>query len=411
MNWQGLYADRMALISDTSIIGLLKLAERPDVISFAGGLPDPRSFPLEAMKDVTQRVFDQQGRAAMQYGPTAGYTLLREWIAERMARVDGVAVTADNIIVTTGGVEAIDLIAKMLLNPGDTVIVEAPTYLAALHVFRSYEANFVDVPVDAEGMRTDLLEDRLKELDRAGIRPKLIYTVPVFQNPAGVTLSTERRRRLVELADQYGIPILEDAAYEELRFEGEAPPTLVSLNPNGVLFANTFSKIFGPGVRLGWIAAPPSVIGQLCQAKQGTDQCSSTLGQRIVYEYGKKGLIEPQIEASIRIYREKRDHTLAAISSLFPPGCSWTYPAGGFYLWVTLPEGVNTTEMLEWAIANEKVAYVAGPPFYADGRGLNQFRLCFSFIDTDKIEEGVRRLSRVVTHHIERRHRVERHSG
>lgn len=411
MNWQGLYADRMALISDTSIIGLLKLAERPDVISFAGGLPDPRSFPLATMKEVTEWVFDQQGGAAMQYGPTAGYTLLREWIAERMARVDGVAVTADNIIVTTGGVEAMDLIAKTLLNPGDTVIVEAPTYLAALHVFRSYQAKFVDVPVDADGMRIDLLEERLKELDRAGIRPKLIYTVPVFQNPAGVTLSTERRRRLVDLADRYGIPILEDAAYEELRFEGEPPPTLVSLNPDGVLFANTFSKIFGPGVRLGWIAAPPSVIGQLCQAKQGTDQCSSTLGQRIVYEYGKRGLIEPQIEASIRIYREKRDHTLAAISTLFPPGCSWTYPAGGFYLWVTLPDGVNTTEMLEWAIANEKVAYVAGAPFYADGSGVNQFRLCFSFIETGKIEEGVRRLSRVASHHIERRHSAERHAG
>jgi 2-aminoadipate transaminase len=274
-------------------------------------------------------------------------------------------------------------------------------------VFRSYQAHFVDVPVDADGMRIDVLEERLGELARRGIRPKFIYTVASFQNPAGVSMSADRRRRLVDVADRYGVPILEDAAYAELRFEGEPLPSLVSLNPDGVLFANTFSKIFGPGIRLGWIAAPPQVIGQLCQAKQGTDQCSSTLGQRMVYAYGKRGLIEPQIAASITLYRDKRDRTLSALSSLFPPGTEWTRPSGGFYLWVTLPEGVNTTSMLEWAIAQEKVAYVAGAPFYANGQGHNQFRLCYSFINTEKIEEGIRRLARVVEHHIERRYHTQ----
>lgn len=404
MNWQQLYADRMALIGDRSIIELLKLAERPDVISFAGGLPDPASFPLEAIREVTNRVMEQEGAAALQYGPTAGYTALREWIADRMQHVDGVTLTADQILVTTGGLEAMDLIARTFLNPGDVVLVEAPTYLAALHVFRSYQAEIVDVPMDDQGMQVDILEERLKDLDRRGIRPKLLYTVPTFQNPSGVTLSAERRRRLVDVADRYGIPIFEDPAYAELRFEGEPPPSLVSLNPDGVLFASTFSKTFGPGIRLGWIAAPTPVHTQLCQAKQGSDQCSSTLAQRMIYEYGRQGLLEPHIAASIQLYRTKRDQTLDAVSTLFPPNVSWTRPEGGFYLWVTLPEGVDTTEMLEWAIEHEKVAYVAGAPFYAHGQGKNQFRICYSFPDTSHIEEGVRRLSRVVTHHIERRH-------
>jgi 2-aminoadipate transaminase len=404
MDWQGLYADRMALIGDRSIIELLKLAERPDVISFAGGLPDPSSFPLKAIKEVTDWVLDNEGRAALQYGPTAGYTALREWIADRMAHVDQVSLTADHILISTGGLEAMDLIARTFINPGDTVIVEAPTYLAALHVFRSYQAEIVDVPMDDQGMQVDILEDRLKDLQRRGIRPKLLYTVPTFQNPSGVTLSAERRHRLVEIADRYGVPIFEDPAYSELRFEGDPPPSLISLNPDGVLFASTFSKTFGPGVRLGWIAAPPAVHAQLCQAKQGSDQCSSTLAQRIIYEYGRRGLLEPHIAASINLYRAKRNKTLETISDLFPSGTSWTHPEGGFYLWVTLPEGVDTTSMLSWAIEHEKVAYVAGSPFYAHGQGKNQFRICYSFPDITQIEEGVHRLARVVTHHIERRH-------
>ncbi|MBI4553457.1 MAG: PLP-dependent aminotransferase family protein [Candidatus Latescibacteria bacterium] len=408
MDWTTLYADRMARIGDSAIIALLKLAERPDVISFAGGLPDPKSFPILRMKEVVDWVLDHEGAAALQYGPTAGYSKLREWIADRMGRLEQTPVTADGVIVTSSGVEALDLIAKVLLNPGDTVIVEAPTYLAALHVFRSYQAELVDVPIDADGMIIDALEERLADLTRRGIRPKLLYTIPTFQNPAGVTLAADRRRRLVEVADRAGVPVIEDPAYGELRYEGDRLPSLVSLNPEGVLFANTFSKIFGPGVRLGWITAPPGVIAQLCQAKQGTDQCSSTLGQRVVYEYGRRGLIERQVAASLPLYREKRDLTLAAMARYFPSGVTWTRPAGGFYSWVTLPDGVETGPMLEWAIAHEHVAYVSGPPFYADGRGANQLRLCFSFVAPDKIEEGIRRLGRVIEQHIELRHHRRR---
>lgn len=406
MDWQDAFADRMDLIGDTAVIELLKLAERPDVLSFAGGLPDAATFPMDAMKEVTVQVFDDHGSMSLQYGPTAGYTALREWIAARMGTVEGVSATVDDVIVTSGGIEAMDLIAKTLLNPGDIVIVEAPTYLTAFSVFRCYGVDFVAVDIDDEGMRVDLLEEKLLELERQGKRAKLIYTMPAFQNPGGVTMPLDRRRRLVELADGYDIPILEDHAYAELYFDHAPPPSLKALNPDGVLFVSTFSKIFGPGIRLGWIAAPPAVIAQLCQAKLGSDQCSSTLGQRIVHEYGRQGLMDSQIVLSRALYRAKRDTTLAALAGHAPPGMTWTRPDGGFYVWLTIPEGIDTTSMLAWAVEHEKVAFVAGPSFYADGRGTNQFRVCFSYLDQDLIEEGISRICRAVARHIERRHRV-----
>lgn len=406
MDWQDAFADRMDLIGDTAVIELLKLAERPDVLSFAGGLPDAATFPMDAMKEVTVQVFDDHGSMSLQYGPTAGYTALREWIAERMGTVEGVSATVDDVIVTSGGIEAMDLIAKTLLNPGDIVIVEAPTYLTAFSVFRCYGVDFVAVDIDDEGMRVDLLEEKLLELERQGKRAKLIYTMPAFQNPGGVTMPLDRRRRLVELADGYDIPILEDHAYAELYFDHAPPPSLKALNPDGVLFVSTFSKIFGPGIRLGWIAAPPAVIAQLCQAKLGSDQCSSTLGQRIVHEYGRQGLMDSQIVLSRALYRAKRDTTLAALAGHAPPGMTWTRPDGGFYVWLTIPEGIDTTSMLSWAVEHEKVAFVAGPSFYADGRGTNQFRVCFSYLDQELIEEGISRICRAVARHIERRHRV-----
>ncbi len=406
MDWQDAFADRMDLIGDTAVIELLKLAERPDVLSFAGGLPDAATFPMDAMKGVALQVFDDHGSMSLQYGPTAGYTALREWIADRMGKVEGVSATVDDIMITSGGIEAMDLIAKTFLNPGDIVVVEAPTYLTAFSVFRCYDVDFVAVDIDDEGMRVDLLEEQLAELERQGRRAKLIYTMPAFQNPGGVTMPLDRRRRLVELADRYAIPILEDHAYAELYYGQAPPPSLKALNPDGVLLVSTFSKIFGPGVRLGWIDAPPAVISQLCQAKLGSDQCSNTLAQRIVYEYGRQGLMDSQIVLSRALYQAKRDTTMDALERHAPPGTTWTRPAGGFYVWLTIPEGIDTTSMLAWAVENEKVAFVAGPSFYTDGRGTNQFRVCFSYLDKDLIEEGISRICRSVARHIERRHRV-----
>lgn len=406
MDWQDVFADRMNLIGDTAVIELLKLAERPDVLSFAGGLPDAATFPMEAMKEVTNQVFDHHGSMALQYSPTAGYTALREWIAKRMGTIENVTSTVDEIMIASGGIEAMDLIAKTLLNAGDIVIVEAPTYLTAFSVFRCYDVDFVAVDIDDEGMRVDLLEDQLRELERQGKRAKLIYTMPTFQNPGGVTMPLDRRRKLVDLAEQYGIPILEDHAYAELYFDEAPPPSLKALSPDGVLFVSTFSKIFGPGIRLGWIAAPSHVIAQLCQAKLGSDQCSSTLGQRIVYEYGRQGLMDSQIVLSRSLYRAKRDATLEALAEHAPPGVTWTRPDGGFYIWLTVPEGIDSTSMLAWAVEHEKVAYVAGPSFFTDDRGKNHFRICYSFLDQALIGEGISRVCRSVAHHMERRHRV-----
>ena len=407
MEWKDTFSDRMNLIGDTAVIELLKLVERPDVLSFAGGLPDSATFPMEAMKNVTNQVFVDHGSMALQYGPTAGYTALREWVAQRMGSVEGVTATMDDIMITSGGIEAMDLIAKTFLNAGDIVIVEAPTYLTAFSVFRCYDVDFVTVDVDADGMRVDLLEDQLKVLKRQGKQAKLIYTMPTFQNPGGVTMSLERRHKLIDLAEQYSLPILEDHAYAELYFDEAPPPSLKALNPEGVLFVSTFSKIFGPGIRLGWIAAPSSVIAELCQAKLGSDQCSSTLGQRIVYEYGSQGLMDSQITLSRALYQTKRNITLEALSKNAPAGMRWTRPNGGFYVWVTIPEGIDTTSMLDWAVEHEKVAYVAGNSFYTDDRGVNQFRLCYSFLDKSLLEEGISRVCRAVAHHIERRHRLK----
>ena len=405
MNWNEAYADRMSLIGDTAVIELLKLSERPDVLSFAGGLPDAATFPMEKLKEITNLVLNEHGSMALQYGPAGGYTPLRELVAQRMKVLEGIDAKPDDIMIVSGGIEGMDLIAKTLLNPGDIVIVEAPTYLTAFSVFKCYDVEFVPVDIDDKGMLVDQLEVQLRLLEKQGKRAKLIYTMPSFQNPGGETMTLERRRRLVELAERYSIPILEDNAYGEIYFDEPPPPSLKSLNPEGVLFVSTFSKIFGPGARLGWINAPSNVIAELCQAKLGSDQCSNTLAHRIIYEYGQKGFLESQVVLSRSLYQTKRDIALNCLVANAPPGMSWTRPAGGFYIWVTVPDGINCSSMLTWAIENEKVAYVAGPSFYSDGRGVNQFRLCYSFLDQSLIAEGVSRVCRAVSHHIETRPR------
>jgi len=390
MDWKALYSGRIESMGHSDVVAMLKLAERPDLISFAGGLPDPDTFLLEEIREMFEKVLRQKGKLALGYGPTHGITPLREWLAVHMTRMGRPTRTAE-CLVTTGGIAALDLICRVLLDPGDRVIVGEPAYLAALHVIRSYQARFVGVPLDEEGMRPDLLEERLQELKRQSLRAKFIYLVPSFQNPAGVTLPENRRREIVALASRYGAPIVEDEAYRDLRFEGQAPPLLAALDPQ-VIHINTLSKVFNPGVRLGWATAPEPLIEALALAKQGQDQCSSTVGQYVAHAFALEGLIDRQKAKAIALYRQKRDVMLAAMNQYFPSGARWTRPEGGFYTWVTLPEEMDTEALLPRAVEEAAVSYGAGPAFYHHRGGKNHMRLSYSYVSESRIQEGIRRL-------------------
>jgi 2-aminoadipate transaminase len=397
MDWHKAYADRMELLMP-SVAGaeILKLAERPDVISFAGGFPDPRSFPIDTIREAMERVLREEGPAAFNYGPSAGYSLLRDWIAERLERVENIRASRDNVLVTSGGVEALNLVAMTLLNRGDTVIVGAPTYLIALHVLQAHQAELVSVSLDENGMDTDELDELLSELASKGMRPKFLYVIPSFQNPSGLTLSEDRRHRLLEVCSRFDVPVVEDHAYADLQFEGEKLPTLKSLASDQVILIHTFSKIFAPGVRLGFAAADAELILRFGLCKIGTDSCANTLAQRLVYTYGSQGGIDTQIPASIELYRRKRDMLLRALEREMPGVATWTTPRGGFYVWVKLPEGADTPSLLRHAIEREKTAFVAGPPFFADGSGSGYLRLAYSFVPDEQIDEGIRRLARAI---------------
>jgi 2-aminoadipate transaminase len=395
LDWHKAYADRMELLMP-SVAGaeILKLAERPDVISFAGGLPDPRSFPVESIREAMERVLSEEGPAALNYGPNAGYSKLRDWIAERLDHLENIRASRENILVTSGGVEALNLVSMALLNPGDTVLVGAPTYLVALHVLRAYQARLASVSLDENGMDTEELDERLSELASKGTQPKFLYVIPSFQNPSGLTLSEERRHRLLEICSRFDVPVVEDHAYADLWFEGRALPTLKSLAPDKVILIHTFSKVFAPGVRLGWAAADPDLILRLGLCKIGTDSCANTLAQRLVYAYGSQGGIDEQIAASIDLYRRKRDMLLKALERELSGVVTWTTPRGGFYVWAELPEGADSELLLRHAIEKEKTAFVAGPPFFADGSGSRFVRLAYSFVPDEQIDEGIRRLAR-----------------
>ena len=396
MDWTTIYANRMSAIGHSDVVAILKLAERPDVISFAGGLPDPTTFLLDEIKETLDDVLAQHGRVAFGYGPTHGITPLREWLAEHMTRM-GRPSSINECLVTTGGIAALDLICKVVLNPGDRVIVAEPTYLAALHVIKSYEGRFTGVPIDEGGIQSEALESRLSELSRQSIRPKFIYLVPSFQNPSGITLSENRRRKIVALSEEYGVPIVEDAAYRDLRFEGEAPPLLAALDSENVIHINTFSKIFNPGVRIGWVTASKELIDTLALAKQGQDQCTSTVGQYLAFSFADQGLIDRQVAAAVPVYRRKRDLMLAALQEHFPAEIAWTRPEGGFYTWLTLPDGVDTEALLPQAIEQASVAYVAGPAFYHNRKGQKYMRLCYSYVSESQIKEGMSRLAQIVS--------------
>jgi len=397
--WDYRYAQRTQRMGSSVIRELLKYTEQPDVISFAGGLPAPDVFPVDEFADACQRVLRDLGAQALQYGTTEGYIPLREMIARHSARY-GIDITPDNILVTSGSQQALDLLGKIFINPGDRILVEAPTYLGALQAWNAYGAEYVSVPMDEDGMMADALEEAL----RTG--PKFIYVLPNFQNPTGVTLSLERRHKLIELADRYGVPIIEDDPYGQLRYEGDHLPSVVVLDGQyrdncqnvyhgNVIYLSTFSKILAPGVRLAWVIAPPEVIRKLVLAKQGADLHTSTFNQMVAYEVSHGGFLDRHIHLIRRIYKERRDVMLAAMDAYFPPGVDWTQPKGGLFLWGILPETINTNELIKVAV-ERKVAFVPGARFYPNGGGKNTMRLNFSNASSENILEGIARLSRVI---------------
>ena len=397
MDLERLYSTNMKNTKRSAIRELLKLTEKEGLISFGGGFPDPGVFPKEEIAQITAEVLAAEGNSALQYGLTAGNPRLRRALAKWEA-AQGLHLGEENVIITTASQQGLELVSKMFIDPGDTVIVELPSYLGGLNAFTSYQANLVSIPLDDEGMKVDLLSDKLKELHDLGKMPKFIYVVPDFQNPAGVTLSLERRRKLLELCYQYDLLLVEDTPYRELRFEGTAPLDLLALDERGyVISLHTFSKILFPGMRLGWALGPREIIDKMELAKQSMDLCSPSFPQSIVLRYMERGLLEPQIQRIISIYRKKRDTMLKALEAYMPkvPGMHWTHPEGGLFLWVTLPESIDTEEMFTEAV-ERNVAYVVGKAFCADGGGENSMRLNFSFPTEEEISEGIRRLAEAV---------------
>jgi 2-aminoadipate transaminase len=386
-------------MSSSAIRELLKLTQLPNIISFAGGLPSPDVFPIEEFNRASEVVLLEQGRQALQYSTTEGYRPLREMIAQRLNRYR-INVSPENIIITSGSQQALDLLGKIFINRGDRILVEAPTFLGALQAWNSYGAEFISVPTDEHGMVIDALEDAL----RTG--PKFIYVLPNFQNPTGVTLTLERRKKLIEIADNYGVPIIEDDPYGQLRYEGEHIAPVVVLDDQyrnqsdlcyhgNVIYTSTFSKILAPGIRLAWVTAPEEVIRKLVLAKQGVDLHTATLTQMIAYEIGRSGFLDNHIKTIRDVYRERRDLMLASAEEHFPSEVKWTRPQGGLFLWVTMPEHIDAKEIFHKAVEN-KVAFVAGSPFFPDGSGHNTFRLNFSNASKEGIIEGMRRLGVVL---------------
>ena len=397
--WDQRYAQRTQRMGGSAIRELLKLTESPEIISLGGGMPAPEVFPVEEFRQACDKVLRESGPQALQYGPTEGYYPLREMVARHAARY-GIEVTPDNIMITSGSQQALDLLGKIFINRGDRILVESPTYMGALQAWSAYGAEYVTVPMDEDGMNTDALEDAL----RSG--PKFIYVLPNFQNPTGVTLSMQRRSRLIELADHYGVPIIEDDPYGQLRYEGDHLPSVVVMDNQfrnncgkcyfgNVIYLSTFSKTLAPGLRLAWVVAPPEVIQKMVQAKQGADLHTNSFNQVVAYEVARGGFLDRHIKVIRDTYRQRRDVMLGALDALFPPEVDWTHPQGGLFLWVTLPEYIDTTQMLKAAV-REKVAYVPGVAFFAQGGGRNTMRLNFSYCNSEMIREGVTRLARVV---------------
>lgn len=406
-NWKAHYARRLEWMTTSVIREILKVAQSPDTISMAGGWPEAALFPIAQLDEVAHHVLTEMPRDSLQYGLTDGYPPLRAQLADMMSEV-GIPATMDNIAISSGSQQALDLMGRIFIDEGDTVLVESPTFLGALQSFKAYGANLVGVPIDEEGVCVDALERLVQET-----RPKFAYLLPNFHNPAGVTMSLERRRAVVAIADRYGVPILEDDPYGQLRFEGEPLPSLAALDAGqypenaaagayvkgNVVYLGSFSKTLAPGLRVSWAVCPGDLARQFVMAKQGADLHTSALGQAMASEFIRRGWLPAQVQRIRDTYRVRRDAMCAAIAEHFPEGVRHTHPQGGLFLWVILPEGMDAVALLEDA-AERKVAFVPGAPFYVDGSGQNTLRLSFACMPPETIHEGIKRLGEVIRAHM-----------
>lgn len=401
--WQSRYALRTHGMTSNIIRELLKLTQKPELISFAGGLPAAEYFPVDRFQAACQQVLAEQAHQALQYSTTEGYSPLREFIAARMCAHD-MCVGPENVLITSGSQQALSLIGALFINPGDRVLVEQPTYLGALQAFLTYQAQYTSVPADDDGIVTDAVPAALRH------GPKFMYVLPNFQNPAGVTISADRREALVRIAHEQGVPIIEDDPYGQLRFEGEALTPIVAVDAalNGapgesytgnVLYLSTFSKTLAPGLRTAWVVGPEDVIARLTQLKQGADLHTSTLNQMVIYAVARDGFLDEHIAHLRDVYRARRDAMLAALERYAPDGVSWTHPQGGLFLWVRLPDGLSDRALFEAAVARN-VAFVPGSAFFTLPDPPPCARLNFSMMSEDRIEEGIRRLCATINDQI-----------
>ncbi|HJX04971.1 MAG TPA: PLP-dependent aminotransferase family protein [Thermoplasmata archaeon] len=394
------FSERAKELRASEVRELLKLLEVPDMISFAGGFPNPETFPADIIREIANDVLKRDGAKALQYGITEGCPQLRESVAERMTK-KGIDVAKDDVLIVSGSQQVIDLAGKIFIDPKDTVVISAPTYLTALTGWAVYQASFESIPIDKDNMRMDIFEERMKKLAKRANPPEIVYALPNFQNPAGVTMPEKSRRKLVDLASDYDYLIIEDDPYGELRYRGKHIPPIKSFDDEGrVIYMSTFSKILSPGLRVGWVVAHEDILRKLVVAKQSADVCTNVLGQRIAHEYIARGHIDPQIEKIKKIYSKKMDVMLSGMDEFMPDGIEWTKPEGGMFLWVDLPDWMDSGELLKKAL-KKRVAFVTGKAFFADPKdGTSSLRLNFTHPSDSMITEGLRRLGSVVNQEI-----------
>lgn len=390
-----IFSERAKSMKASEIRELLKLTQKPGIISFAGGLPNPDAFPVESTRRLINELMDDMPESVMQYGSTEGITPLREVLAEEMTG-RGMDVDKENILITHGSQQALDLISKILLNPGDTIVVGSPTYLGATGAFRAFQGNMETVPVREDGMDMDLLEEKLTKLEKEGCKTKFLYLVPTFQNPSGSTIPGDKRRKLLDIASEHDILVVEDSPYSYLRYEGSPQPHLMSLDDEDrVVRLQTFSKILAPGFRIAWCVGPKEFIDKMVIAKQATDLCTNPFGQYVAYKYVSEGVLDEHLEFIKKLYNEKRLAMLDAMEKHMPDYVEWNRPEGGMFIWAKLPENIDTREMFEKAI-KEKVAYVVGDAFYVEDNGHNTMRLNFTHSSEEEIWTGIERLANVI---------------